>query len=49
MATETSITRQAPYIEALGEQYGKDLTALTAKKCQRQPMRQRLQVKIKHN
>jgi len=31
MATETSITRQAPYIEALGEQYGKDLTALTAK------------------
>ena len=30
MATETSITRQAPYIEALGEQYGKDLTALTA-------------------
>jgi hypothetical protein len=32
MATETSITRQAPYIEALGEQYGKDLTALTAKK-----------------
>ena len=32
MATETSITRQAPYIEALGEQYGKDLTALTDKK-----------------
>ena len=32
MATETAITRQAPYIEALGEQYGKDLTALTAKK-----------------
>ena len=32
MATETSITRQAPYIEALGEQYGKDLTALTATK-----------------
>ena len=31
MATETSITRQAPYIEALGEQYGKDLTALTGK------------------
>ena len=31
MATETTITRQAPYIEALGEQYGKDLTALTAK------------------
>jgi hypothetical protein len=31
MATETAITRQAPYIEALGEQYGKDLTALTAK------------------
>ena len=31
MATETSISRQAPYIEALGEQYGKDLTALTAK------------------
>ena len=31
MATETSITRQAPYIEALGQQYGKDLTALTAK------------------
>ena len=30
MATETSISRQAPYIEALGEQYGKDLTALTA-------------------
>ena len=30
MATETSITRQAPYIEALGQQYGKDLTALTA-------------------
>ena len=30
MATETSITRQAPYIEALGEQYGKDLTKLTA-------------------
>ena len=30
MATETAITRQAPYIEALGEQYGKDLTALTA-------------------
>ena len=32
MATETSITRAAPYIEALGEQYGKDLTALTATK-----------------
>jgi len=32
MATETAITRQAPYIEALGEQYGKDLTALTATK-----------------
>ena len=32
MATETSITRQAPYIEALGDQYGKDLTALTATK-----------------
>ena len=32
MATETSITRQAPYIEALGQQYGQDLTALTAKK-----------------
>ena len=32
MATETSITRRAPYIEALGQQYGKDLTALTAKK-----------------
>ena len=32
MATETSITRQAPYIEALGQQYGKDLTALTATK-----------------
>jgi hypothetical protein len=31
MATETAITRQAPYIEALGQQYGKDLTALTAK------------------
>ena len=31
MATETSVTRQAPYIEALGEQYGKDLTALTGK------------------
>jgi hypothetical protein len=31
MATETSITRQAPYIEALGQQYGKDLTALTGK------------------
>ena len=31
MATETSITRQAPYIEALGQQYGKDLTALTSK------------------
>ena len=31
MATETTISRQAPYIEALGEQYGKDLTALTAK------------------
>ena len=31
MATETSVTRQAPYIEALGQQYGKDLTALTAK------------------
>ena len=32
MATETAITRQAPYIEALGERYGKDLTALTATK-----------------
>ena len=32
MATETTFTRQAPYIEALGEQYGKDLTALTATK-----------------
>jgi hypothetical protein len=31
MATETSISRQAPYIEALGERYGKDLTALTGK------------------
>jgi len=31
MATETSITRQAPYIEALGQQYGQDLTALTGK------------------
>jgi hypothetical protein len=31
MATETSVTRQAPYIEALGQQYGKDLTALTGK------------------
>ena len=31
MATDTTITRQAPYIEALGQQYGKDLTALTAK------------------
>jgi hypothetical protein len=31
MATETAITRQAPYIEALGKQYGQDLTALTAK------------------
>jgi len=31
MATETTIARPAPYIEALGEQYGKDLTALTAK------------------
>jgi|TARA_R100001594_G_scaffold15752_1_gene32818 hypothetical protein len=31
MATETTITRQAPYIEALGQQYGKDLTALTGK------------------
>ena len=31
MATETTVTRQAPYIEALGEQYGKDLTALTGK------------------
>ena len=31
MATETSITRQSPYIEALGEQYGQDLTALTGK------------------
>jgi len=31
MATETQITRTAPYIEALGQQYGKDLTALTAK------------------
>jgi len=30
MATETTISRQAPYIEALGERYGKDLTALTA-------------------
>ena len=30
MATETTIARPAPYIEALGEQYGKDLTALTA-------------------
>ena len=29
MATETTIARPAPYIEALGEQYGKDLTALT--------------------
>jgi len=32
MATETTIARPAPYIEALGEQYGKDLTALTATK-----------------
>ena len=31
MATDTTISRQAPYIEALGEQYGKDLTALTGK------------------
>jgi len=31
MATETTISRQAPYIEALGEQYGQDLTALTGK------------------
>jgi len=31
MATETSITRQAPYIEALGQRYGQDLTALTGK------------------
>ena len=31
MATETTIARPSPYIEALGEQYGKDLTALTAK------------------
>ena len=31
MATETTIARPAPYIEALGQQYGKDLTALTAK------------------
>ena len=31
MATETTITRPSPYIEALGEQYGQDLTALTAK------------------
>jgi len=31
MATETTIARPAPYIEALGEQYGKDLTALTGK------------------
>lgn len=31
MATETTVTRQAPYIEALGQQYGKDLTALTSK------------------
>ena len=31
MATETSITRQAPYIEALGQQYGQDITALTGK------------------
>ena len=30
MATETTIARPAPYIEALGQQYGKDLTALTA-------------------
>ena len=30
MATATQITRPSPYIEALGEQYGKDLTALTA-------------------
>jgi hypothetical protein len=30
MATETTIARPAPYIEALGEKYGKDLTALTA-------------------
>jgi hypothetical protein len=32
MATDTTISRPAPYIEALGEQYGKDLTALTATK-----------------
>jgi len=31
MATETTIARPAPYIEALGEQYGQDLTALTGK------------------
>ena len=31
MATETTIARPATYIEDLGEQYGKDLTALTAK------------------
>jgi len=31
MATETTIARPAPYIEALGERYGQDLTALTAK------------------
>jgi hypothetical protein len=31
MATETTIARPSPYIEALGQQYGKDLTALTAK------------------
>ena len=30
MATETTIARPAPYIEALGKQYGDDLTALTA-------------------
>ena len=32
MATETQIARPSPYIEALGEQYGKDLIALTATK-----------------
>ena len=31
MATETTIARPSPYIEALGQQYGKDLTALTGK------------------
>ena len=31
MATETTIARPSPYIEALGEQYGQDLTALTGK------------------